>query len=178
VRKTISIVGGCLVAAALTHGFVSSGVNMTGSEPFFTYRGFFSHVIFAAWRLWTQAHGIAPVSLLHGRPEDLGAFGRFLAFALLLISPLIGFGVAALSCRQRRSWHWLRPLAIATVLALWDAVIRHPAMTDAFRAAGFSVPLAESGRGVVVTLLTLWSAGVMRFRKSPAQKRIPGIVPA
>ena len=178
-RKAISVSAGCLVAAVLTHGLVSSGKNLTGADqlPFFSYRGFFTHVIFGIWRLWTLAHASASVSILHARETDLEPFGRFLAIAVLAGFPLIGFAVAAFTCRQRISWQWLLAFAIGTVLALWDVVPaipntyswapRHIHVRNAFTAAGFSGDFADAGRAVVVMLLLLWSAGVIGIRKLP-----------
>lgn len=179
-RKTISIGAGSLVAAVLTHGFVSSGLDLTGAErlSFFTYRGFFSHGIFGFWRLWTLAHGDASTTMLNGRAHGIDTFGRLFAVAVLLIRPLIGFVLSAFSSHQRISWRWLRPLAIVTVLTFWDVLIPDLAMRKAFLATGLSEPYSESGRAILVTLLLLWSAGVIRFRRSPGPKPIRGIVTA
>lgn len=188
-RKSISVTAGCLVAAVLTHGLVSSGVNLTGADrlSFFTYRGFFTHVIFGFWRLWALVRGSTSDSILHARPDELEPFGRFLAITVLLTFPLIGFAVSAFSSRQRICWQWLCPLAIATILALWDVLIpihvyelRHITLRQPFVSLGIGVEFAEASRAIVVTLLMLWSVGGLQPRKlqgqDPVELTAPGPV--
>ena len=105
-RKIIPITAGGLVAAVLTHGIVSSGLNLTGVERLllYTYRGFFSHVIFAIWRLLALAHGLASISILNAPVKDLELFGRFFAFFCLFTFPLIGLALSASLSSQRISW--------------------------------------------------------------------------
>ena len=185
-RKAISITSGCLVAAVLTHGFVSSGTNLDNLElPFFTYRGFFTAAILGAWRLWTQAHGSPSINFQNAHEHGIETFGRLLAIALLLTLPLAGFAVSAISSRERISWQWLRPLAIATILAFWDVLIpvhfyelRHVTTRQIFIAAGLPEEFAEAGRAVVVTLLLLWSVGVLRVQRSRGPEPIRDVVTA
>jgi hypothetical protein len=80
------------MAAIFTHGIVYSAVNER--LPISGYEGFFQHILLAAERLWSYAHGWQPMSHIRD-------FGRFYGPTIQLICPLIGFALFRMISRRQ-----------------------------------------------------------------------------
>jgi hypothetical protein len=86
-------------------------------------------------------------------------FGRFYAYLVFLICPLIGFGIFWLGSEQRIGSQLWKPMAIAVVFA----TPLQELLRQSFRTVGLSEPMAEAGRATVVLLLMIWSVGAIRI---------------
>jgi hypothetical protein len=156
VRKSLAISAGVTLAVLLTHGMVYSGIHLDPSKPLppSTYQGFFDNILLSIWNLWRRVHGWEPIS-------HVEEFGSFYGHAVLLVCPLLGFGVFALASQQKVSWQLWKPLAIAAAFATpLQQGIRHGLM-----AAGLDEALVEAGRAAIVFLLMAWSIGAIRIPK-------------
>jgi hypothetical protein len=153
-----SIAASALAAALLTHGMVYSGLNLDGPLPASTYQGFFQHLLLAAERLWSYAHGWQPMSHIRD-------FGRFYAPAVQLLCPLIGFALFRIISRHKVGLQWWKPVTIALLVAVLPDF-------SAF-ASRDATPWVEVARTILVVVLMLWSVGApaMFRRKSPAEPR-------
>jgi len=156
-RGSISIGTGAAVAAVLTHGMVSSGLNLNEPLPVSTYQGFFQHVLLAMERLWSYAHAWQPMS-------HIDAFGHFYAHAVRLICPLIGFSLFWMVSRRKVGSEFWKPIGIALLLTF-------PLGSIAFvpiQALGLGYPWSEMVRTLVVVLSMVWSVGAIRISKPRA----------
>jgi hypothetical protein len=157
-RKSIAIGSGSVLTAVTTHGIVSSGMDLGKPLPPWTYEGFFQHVILGVGRLWSYAHGWTGPGDLSALTHmgNLDDFGRFLAHAVFLVCPLLGFLAFSLVSRARVTWQWWKPLAIAVVFTTPLQRIIH----DPLRSVGLNEPLAEAARATMVFVLMVWIGAV------------------
>lgn len=162
-RRPLAVSSGLAITAVATHGMVSAGLDLDLSRPvpFWSYGGFFQHTILWMSRLWSDAHGWpgpADLSAL-SRTGHIDDFGRFLAYAVFLLCPLIGFLAYSLVSGSRVSLQWWKPLTIAIAFATpLQHAIHDPAMS-----LGLKEPLAEGVRATVVFVLMLWSVGAIKI---------------
>jgi hypothetical protein len=152
-RRSISIGTGTAVAAVLTHGMVSSGMNLNEPLPISTYQGFFQRVLLATERLWSYAHGWQPMS-------HIDEFGRFYAHTVHLICPLIGFALFWIVSRHKVGIQSWRPIGIALLLTV------PPTFSDL--APDYAIPWVEVVRTLLIVLLMVWSVGAIRISKPHA----------
>jgi hypothetical protein len=151
-RRSISIGTGAAVGAILTHGMVSSALNLSELLPISTYHGFFQHVLLAMERLWSYAHGWQPMS-------HIDTFGHFYAHTVDLICPLIGFSLFWMISRRKVGIELWKPVGIALLLTF-------PPGSLAFMpvyALGLGYPWSEVVRILLVLLSMAWSVGAIRI---------------
>ncbi len=143
-RRFISVGASTAAAAAFTHGVVLSAMSFHEPLPISPYEGFFGHIVSAAERLWSYAHGWQSMS--HVRD-----FGWFFAPASQVICPLIGFALFwAISGHRVGSNIW-KPLAIALLFAIPNGYID--------LVPSHTLPWMEAARIVLIVLLMVWSVG-------------------
>lgn len=152
-RRSISIGASAAVSALLTHGMVSSALNLSERLPISTYHGFFQHVLFAMDRLWSYAHGWQPMSHIEG-------FGHFYAHAVDLICPLIGFSLFWMISRRKVGSESWKPIGIALLLTFPPGSI---VLFPFYYALGRSYSWFELVRTILAVLLMAWSVGAIRI---------------
>ena len=138
-RKSISAGAGVTAAAVFTHGVVLSAMNFNQPLPVSSYQGFFRHMVSAAERLWSWAHGWQSMSHIRD-------FGVFFAPTVQVICPLIGFALFWILSGHKVGIKCWKPLAIALLLGI---------------PSGYASPWIEGGRTILVVLLMVWSVGAL-----------------
>jgi uncharacterized membrane protein len=155
-RKAVSITGGSLVAAVLTHGLVYSGMRLDGPLSPLSYRGMFQDAVLTIWNAWNFLHGW-PIGRNH-----VEEFGRHcLAPFVLFVCPMIGFVLFTVIAKQKVGWQWWKPATIAAVLTAVSMLVQNP-----LRLLGVDLALAETARAVFVFILMVWSVGGIPLPKT------------
>ena len=145
-RRIASLGVSAAVAAVVTHGTVYSGFYFNEYDPSSSYQGFFRQVLLATERLWSFANGWQPLSHF----QD---FGQFVAPAVHLVYPLIGFALFLALARHRPGSNIWKPAVVLVLLMTLPN----------------TTPWVEALRSVLAVGLMAWSSLGGRLWRAAAQ---------